>query len=241
MQLLNLTLPAPEENLALDEALLDQLDSDDSCVETLRFWEIDPLCVVLGRSSYIEQEVFVERADADGVPILRRATGGSTVLAGRGCMMYSVIMSISKRPHLRMIDAAHDEVISSLKRALRRLLPEVDSDGICDLTYRGRKFSGNALRIKRNAVLYHGTILYGMPTDLIAKYLREPPRQPDYRSKRQHDEFVTRVPLEPQLAMSEIAREWQASEARSENSLPWDRVRELVASRYQLVTWHRSR
>ena len=38
MQILNLTLPSPEENLACDEALLDACE-EGARPETLRFWE----------------------------------------------------------------------------------------------------------------------------------------------------------------------------------------------------------
>ncbi len=239
MQLLNLSLPRPEENLALDEALLDEADEHPDDLETLRFWEMPSLCVILGRSSFVNQEVFLERAELDHVHVLRRATGGSTVLAGQGCLMYSLILSLRKRPHLRMIDAAHDEVIGRLRRAIMALLPATTSEGICDLTLAGKKFSGNALRIKRNSILYHGTILYDMPIDQIGVYLREPPRQPTYREKRHHNEFVTCVAINPDSARTEIARQWQATSERT--SIPTDIMNRLIKSRYSQKCWHLSR
>jgi lipoate---protein ligase len=236
MQLLNLSLPRPEENLALDEALLDEADEHDDNLETLRFWEMPSLCVVLGRSSFVNQEVYLARAEQDRVPVLRRATGGSTVLAGPGCLMYSLILSLRARPHLRMIDAAHREVIGRLRQAMSTLLPTTASEGICDLTLSGKKYSGNALRIKRNAILYHGTILYGMPLDPIGVYLREPPRQPEYREKRNHLDFVTSVTIDDDAARAEIARQWQATSERT--AVPLEIMNRLIDTRYSQKSWH---
>ena len=59
MDLLDLTLPSPAENLALDEALLDWAEAERSGAEFLRLWESPQLLVVLGRTSQMEREVDV--------------------------------------------------------------------------------------------------------------------------------------------------------------------------------------
>jgi len=51
MKLLDLTLPSPAENLALDEALLDAAEAGEMADEVLRFWESPQPLVVVGRSS----------------------------------------------------------------------------------------------------------------------------------------------------------------------------------------------
>ena len=56
MRLLDLTLAAPEENLACDEALLEEAE-DGSNEETLRFWEPESFFVVLGYSRPAAAEV----------------------------------------------------------------------------------------------------------------------------------------------------------------------------------------
>ena len=70
MKLLELTLPTPSENLALDEALLGAAEAG-QLDEVLRLWEsVEPL-VGVGRSSRVADEVNVEACRAAGVPILR--------------------------------------------------------------------------------------------------------------------------------------------------------------------------
>ena len=58
MNLLDLTLPSPAENLALDEALLDAAETGNSN-ETLRFWESPTPFVVVGYANKIQTEVNV--------------------------------------------------------------------------------------------------------------------------------------------------------------------------------------
>ena len=75
MRLLELTLPSPAENLALDEALL--LDAEDGAAgEVLRLWEYPRPVVVLGAGCRLRENVNEEACHADAVPILRRASGG---------------------------------------------------------------------------------------------------------------------------------------------------------------------
>jgi len=49
MRYLDLTLPTPAENLALDEALLEEAERAGRATETLRVWEPREPIVVVGR------------------------------------------------------------------------------------------------------------------------------------------------------------------------------------------------
>src|SRR2546426_2926796 len=81
MKVFDLALPTPEQNLACDEALLD-LCEEDGCEEILRFWEHRKHFVVLGYSNNAATEVNLDAARRDGVPVLRRCSGGGAVLQG---------------------------------------------------------------------------------------------------------------------------------------------------------------
>ena len=80
MQFLELTLDTPEENLALDEALIETAERDPDFPETLRIWEPQSLMVVVGRSSRVSNETYSAICQQDGVPILRRTSGGTALV-----------------------------------------------------------------------------------------------------------------------------------------------------------------
>lgn len=235
MQLLNLSLPTPAENLALDEALIETAESEDGFPEVLRFWEANQICVILGRGSPYQSEVNHSYCAENQIPIVRRCSGGATVVGGPGCLMYSLLLDYAKRPELRMLDVAHRFVMNSMVAAIGRLSVEVVMKGTCDLVLHGRKVSGNALRCKRNHLLYHGTLLLDFPLDQIESCLEMPQRQPEYRQKRSHKEFVGQMPLEAEALKEAICETWSVRE--SLKKWPRDLTARLTKEKYLEPSW----
>src|SRR5262249_52453085 len=98
MHFLDLTLPGALANLALDEPLL--LGADAGGGEVLRLWERPRPAVVRGAGSALREDADEEACAADGVPLLRRASGGGTVLLGSGCLLFSLVLSYERDPRL---------------------------------------------------------------------------------------------------------------------------------------------
>jgi lipoate-protein ligase A len=163
-----------------------------SGAEFLWVWELERHAVVLGRSSEIEADVHLAACQADGVPVLRRESGGGTVLLGPGCLNYTLVLSCERRPQLRQVDESYRLILDAIVRAL--CLAEVRREGT-DLTRAGRKFAGCSQRRLRRTVLHHGTILYDFELPAVSRYLREPQRCPAHRQARTHDLFLTNVRL----------------------------------------------
>jgi lipoate-protein ligase A len=244
MRLLDLTLPTPAENLALDEALLDAAEQgpaaqDTARGEVLRLWEPSRHFVVVGRSSQIDREVNRAACRHRGVPILRRASGGAAIVAGPGCLMYGVVQSYERRPELRMLDQAHAFVLARVVSALGALGLSANHSGTSDVTIDNRKISGNSLRCKRDYFLYHGTLLYDFDLPLVGELLRQPPRQPEYRAARSHNDFVTNVPVNRDALRQALIAAWQAREPLLD--WPRDLTARLVAERYGSAAWNESR
>src|SRR4051812_33316670 len=99
MKLLDYTLPTPAENLALDEALLVAAEQD-AGGEVLRLWESPAVAVVLGTGGAVSIDVNLAACAADGVPVLRRASGGGTVLVGPRCLCFGLVLSYDRAPGL---------------------------------------------------------------------------------------------------------------------------------------------
>jgi lipoate-protein ligase A len=207
--LLDLTLPLPVENLALDEALLEELNERGGD-PVLRFWESDRHFVVLGRASCVADDVDLTACHEDGLPILRRASGGGTVLQGPGCLSYALVLPFDWHPDLANIRTTNRFILERMATALHQWEPATTFRGISDLAIDDMKISGNAQRRTGKALLFHGTILHSMGADLVARYLKHPSRQPDYRSDRPHQAFLGTINAPPQIIQQAIAAAWNA-------------------------------
>jgi lipoate-protein ligase A len=236
MRSLDLTLPSLAENLALDEALLDEAELAAEPMETLRLWEARQHAVILGRSSRIDVEVRGDVCRELDVPILRRVSGGAAVVVGPGCLMYAVVLDLRLRPKLRSIDQAHAEVLGTIAAALAPLVPDLARRGICDLAIGEKKVSGNSVRLKRDHVLYHGTLLYDYQLEMIGRCLAMPPRQPGYRQARPHDAFVANLPLDAAKLRNALRTAWAANEPRTD--WPQAATQRLVAEKYSRPEWN---
>lgn len=228
-----------EHALATEEAILSAADARES-LPTLLLWEWPSPAVIVGRSNAVTREVDVEACERDGVPVLRRCSGGGTVVLGRGCLCYALILPVE--PHHRTLG------ISAVTRAIMQQTAagfvatgrDVRVDGISDLVIGDRKFSGNSQRWQKHALLHHGTILYDFDLAQIAKYLQFPSRQPDYRADRGHTDFVMNLPIAKSAVMSILTTAWHASEGTTSLS-ELSRTDELLSTRYHDPAWHRGR
>lgn len=239
MQLLELTLPTAAENVALDEALLDEAEERSRGSELLRLWELPKPAVVIGRSSRLDQEVEVSECRRQGLEIVRRSSGGAAIVAGPGCLMYSLLLSYDLRPALRSLDHAHQFVLERLSESLAKHAAGVQCRGISDLAIGGRKVSGNSLRCKRNWCLYHGTLLYAFDLSCIPWLLKTPPRQPTYRAGRPHEEFVANLPLPGPTLVRSVIGAFGADKPTT--VWPHEEVQRLVRERYGREEWTRER
>lgn len=235
MRLLDLTL-SPVLNLALDDALIETAETTDSYPEVLRLWQPESPMVVIGRSSPLAMEVNLDYCGANNIPVFRRISGGQSIVTGPGCLMYAVLLDYRSRPELRMLDRAHEFVMSQLRAALESVGIETKMQGTCDLTFEGRKFSGNALRCRRNWFLYHGTIILNQfDLGLVSNCLGKPKRQPDYREGRSHESFVTAIPANATDVKEALVKQWNASKV-FENP-PTELTEKLAAEKYSDPAW----
>lgn len=237
MLLLDISLESAAANLALDEALLEEAEFRDEPLDVLRLWEFTAPVVVLGRGSRVKDEVRVDSCHDQHIPILRRSSGGASIVAGPGCLMYSVVLSYERRPQLRMIERAHRFVLGRVLAAVQTLLPEASQQGTSDLALSAYKFSGNSLRCRRTHLLYHGTLLYDFPLELIQRYLKMPPRQPEYRDGRQHQQFVRNLPVPATKLRRALVDQWQIDADFVD--WPRERTEQLVAEKYSQDSWNR--
>ena len=237
MHHLDLTLSTPAENLALDEALLLQAEADGD--EGLRLWQWPHHAVVLGAGGRLADDVEETACDADGVPILRRSSGGGTVLLGPACLLFSLVLRFDRDPALSDLHASYRFILGRIARSLEPLVGPIQMKGSSDLTLGGRKFSGNAQQRKRTHLLHHGTIMCGFDFAPTERYLKHPKRQPEYRCGRSHADFLTNLPTGPNAVMEAMRSAWLADcEAPA---WPTELVGQLTAEKYAREEWIRRR
>ena len=239
MKVLDLTLPTPAENLACEEALLDAAEAGESG-EVLRFWESPRYFVVVGYANKVATEVNSAACEPRGVPILRRCSGGGTVLQGPGCLNYALILKITEDGPTRSINAANQFIMERNRQAVAaalgtaHLAPRIE--GHTDLALDGRKFSGNSQRRRRNFLLFHGTFLLHFDFALLNELLPMPSLRPDYRRARNHGEFLTNLDASAATIKSQLSREWNAKEASL--GFPQERIESLVREKYSTTDWN---
>ncbi len=215
MKYLDQTLATPAENIACDEELLAAAERGDGG-EVLRVWESPETFVVVGYGNRIETEVNVAACAARNIPVLRRCSGGGTVVQGRGCLSYALVLRIADNVELRNVTAANRFIMGRNRAAFeaevrgQRSEVRVEAQGYTDLTVDGLKFSGNAQRRRRNFILFHGTFLLNFDLALIGELLPMPSRQPCYREARAHEQFLTNLPLPAITVKSALRQAWGA-------------------------------
>lgn len=238
MRFLDRTLPTAAENLALDEALLLEAEAG-RAGEVLRFWEWPQLAVVLGSGGVWDDDVNESACEQDGVPVLRRSSGGGTVLLGAGCLCYTLILSYDRAPELSVIRSSYEYILARILSATGDA-SELRVEGVSDLTWEGRKFSGNSQQRKRSYLLHHGTLLYAFDLSLLSRYLREPPRQPEYREGRDHGKFVCNLVMDPTRLKERIRDIWNAHEGNLD-LLVEEEAKRLATVKYLDPVWIRRR
>lgn len=230
------TFPSPAENLACDEALLDAAEAGEIS-QTLRFWEASEPFVVVGYGNHIGSEVHQEFCAKMKIPVLRRCSGGGTVLQTAGVLNYALVLRGEPDSPVQTIPGANQHIMQRNHDALAGLLGSpVELNGCTDLTLGGRKFSGNSQRRRKNYFLFHGSFLLNADIELIEKALQMPSKKPAYREGRAHGDFLVNLKVPPAQVKTALCNAWRA-EATLEN-LPMREINRLAVERYSRDEWN---
>jgi len=162
---------SPNMNLALDEVLTRRVGKGER-KPTLRFWGWSSRAVILGRFQSVKNETNPDFADAEGIQIVRRISGGGAMFVEpEGAITYSIyapeelIRGLSFPESYAFFDAW-------VIHALRRLGLEAWYAPLNDITASGGKIGGAAQARRWNAVLHHVTMAYQMNGEALNRVLR---------------------------------------------------------------------
>jgi lipoate-protein ligase A len=232
MKYLDLTFTGAAKNLACDEALIECCE-DGAADGLLRIWQPQTYFVVVGYSNKVATEVDTAACERLGIPVLRRFSGGGTVLQGPGCLNYALVVSNAQAGN---IAAAYAFVLQRHQHWIAELLEMGIEVRGSDLAVSGRKFSGNAQHRKRRFTLVHGTFLLSLDLSLMEHILPLPSKEPVYRRHRCHTEFLMSLPVTVASLKRGLREVWGAKEEF--DAVPHERIARLLEERYLRKEWN---
>lgn len=150
----------PYMNLAVESRLLEEYAPN---AVTLFLWQ-NERTVVIGANQNPYTECDVNALVADGGHLARRRTGGGAVYHDLGNLNFSFVAD------RRLYDVGRQMRV--IQEALRHFGLETEVSGRNDITFEGRKFSGNAFGRTQWQALHHGTLLIKTDGERMARYLK---------------------------------------------------------------------
>ena len=152
-------------------------------------WQPEKTVIVLGQSNTPERSLVIENVEADNIPVTKRPTGGEAVVLTPGMAAITVAREfremIPSNDFFRVINGIILDVLADLG------VKNYGTQGISDITLRSRKILGSSMQRRERRLVYHAVMNIRQDPDIFERYLRHPGREPDYRQKRKHSEFVT--------------------------------------------------
>ena len=170
-ELIRETPLSPALNVALDETLTRRVGAG-LRPPTLRFWAWASPAVIIGRFQSVRNEVDEAEAQAMGVGIVRRISGGGAMFVEpAGAITYSLYL-----PEALVTGLSFTESYAALDSWVVEGLRELGVDAwyapLNDITSAEGKIGGAAQARRAGAVLHHTTIAYELSTDQMTRVLR---------------------------------------------------------------------
>ncbi len=158
----------PFMNLAIEEALFIsrcKLWAPD----TLRIWR-NKKAVVIGVFQRAEQEVDLDYAANNGIPIVRRFTSGGAVYHDLGNLNFA-ISTIAPSGKEKSVDYLYEELIKGVMYALEELGFNPYKENVNDVVIEDRKVVGVAGSIRGDCVFLHGAMLINTDLNILSRVL----------------------------------------------------------------------
>jgi len=180
-------------NMALDEALLSCFDGQHS-LPVLRLYGWEPPALSVGRYQDAVAALNLELCAADGIPVVRRMTGGGIIFHAQE-LTYSIVCAPEQVGEATGVKDGFRRLCGFLLGTYQRLgldaafatdlnhpgTPLGQRTAFCfagkeefDVLVNGQKIGGNAQRRLRGAILQHGSIPLESRVQDALRYLRDP-------------------------------------------------------------------
>jgi len=169
--------------------------------------------------------------------VLRRCSGGGTVVQMPGVLNYALVLPIDENGPTRSITGANQYIMERNRKALAAVTNRpVAVRGHTDLAIDEHKFAGNSQRRQRRHLLFHGAILLNARLTAISELLPMPSLEPDYRAHRSHLDFVMNLEVSAESVKAALREVWNAREVLTDP--PLGRIAALAREKYATEAWN---
>lgn len=152
-------------------------------------WIPDKSYIVLGASNNAKSAVNEEPTLRDNITVLKRRTGGQTVmLTPKNLIISAVITDESVMKPKDVFNRFNNHIISAIAKNHTK---KFTTRGISDIALGEMKILGSSMYRGKEKLFYHAVLNFSEPSTTFQKYLKHPSNEPDYRRGRMHHEFVT--------------------------------------------------
>jgi lipoate---protein ligase len=146
----------PPESAALDEAILEAHIAG-NVPNTLHFYRRDRPTISIGYFQKVAESVDVAECERQGVALVRRKSGGSSIFTDPGQLIYSLVVHEDDLPSER--SESFRLICNAIAKALGTFGVDAVYRPVNDVEVNGMKISGNAQLRRKGSVLQHGTII----------------------------------------------------------------------------------
>lgn len=157
-------------------------------------WHPDDNYIVLGRANKADLALETELVEQDHIKVYKRPSGGETVILTPNTLVISVKVKIGKELNTqKYFREINDKIMDGLSTLG---VQDLSMKGISDISIGDKKILGSSIYLRKQTLFYHAVLNINESIDFIAKYLKHPTKEPDYRKGRSHKDFVTSLHLE---------------------------------------------
>jgi lipoate-protein ligase A len=236
----NQNITDPRINLAIEEYALKHLDVEE---EFYLLFYINEPSIIIGKHQNTVEEIHVDYVREKGIHVVRRLSGGGAVYHDLGNLNFSFITKDDGKSF-----ANFRKFTEPVIQALRKLGVNAELSGRNDILVEGKKVSGNAQYSTRGRMFSHGTLMFNVQLEDVAKalnvkqekiqskgiksvrsrvanisdYLREPMTIREFRQVLLEHIFAGQHPI-PEYVLTEA---------------DWKKIHEISRERYQQWDWN---